>query len=546
MVDKTFDVWNVPPLFDPRYNAPTSIAAIPGDELSVIVTMDYGSGFIYRDGILANSYASKPGRDSVIEPGDPLQGLLNRGGDGKLLPPSDTTLTLYSVDPYKISRLRVDSNGVTDLNSSNTADLAFLHDVKSDSGQLFANTGQMLDPTDLSVRASMNAFISGQVLHPGLGYVVPDVGRNIVQFFGDKIRVFDATTYDLKYEMPTLLNQVAGSFQYSPMIKIAPDTLVSTLGDGVEGRIIVFYKEPKLNPYQAPTAPSTVTQLVPASADSQSGNLLLHVNGSGFTPGSYVMWNGKLKTTSFVSTSALVAYIPPSDLAQPGVANVTVGNPETAASSALQFMVNTAGVTVQPRGLKFGTAVSNRPSAWQSIGITNNGTSSISIAPSSPANTAYELSTNCGQLPPGGSCAAAVRFRPTATGDQFGALNVQVGTNAVPVVIPLSGSGFDFNLNFARPTRTHRGGQAASAVREVEISLDGGATTPQTATLSCAVPSREYSCRLTPPSAPVGGSLRATVTLERRTSRRLNSAPDSLPITISATSNGLTRSIIVP
>jgi len=49
----------------------------------------------------------------------------------------------------------------------------------------------------------------------------------------------------------------------------------------------------------------TVTALVPATATIGDPNFTLHVQGTGFTPGSVILWNGGREATVFVSATEL-------------------------------------------------------------------------------------------------------------------------------------------------------------------------------------------------------------------------------------------------
>jgi len=75
----------------------------------------------------------------------------------------------------------------------------------------------------------------------------------------------------------------------------------------------------------APLAPvPTVTSLQPASAVAGTGPITLTVNGSNFTTGAVVRWNGADRATTFVSTAQLRATITAADVAAIGSAQVTV------------------------------------------------------------------------------------------------------------------------------------------------------------------------------------------------------------------------------
>ena len=71
-----------------------------------------------------------------------------------------------------------------------------------------------------------------------------------------------------------------------------------------------------------------VTGLSPAQAMVGDGPFQLTVLGSGFVPGSSVLWNGADRTTGFVNELMLTATIRSSDVAAAGTAFVSVLNPE--------------------------------------------------------------------------------------------------------------------------------------------------------------------------------------------------------------------------
>lgn len=93
------------------------------------------------------------------------------------------------------------------------------------------------------------------------------------------------------------------------------------------------------------TAPA-VTGLVPSSRNAGSGGFELVVNGSGFTQGASVRWNGAGRTTTFDSPSRLRATIPASDVAAPGAAQVTVVNTGGSASGSRSFVVRVPTPTI--------------------------------------------------------------------------------------------------------------------------------------------------------------------------------------------------------
>jgi hypothetical protein len=82
-----------------------------------------------------------------------------------------------------------------------------------------------------------------------------------------------------------------------------------------------------LPPSATPNPVPTVASLTPSAAAAGSPNLALRVGGTGFVPGSTVLWNGAERATTFASATELVAYVPASDLAAAGSAEIAVASP---------------------------------------------------------------------------------------------------------------------------------------------------------------------------------------------------------------------------
>jgi hypothetical protein len=97
------------------------------------------------------------------------------------------------------------------------------------------------------------------------------------------------------------------------------------------------------------TPPGAPSSLSPGSATAAGGGFTLTVNGANFTPTSVVLWNGALRTTTFVSSTQLTASTLASDIAAEGTNLVTVANllPDLWTSSALPFVVMNAAPAAQ-------------------------------------------------------------------------------------------------------------------------------------------------------------------------------------------------------
>ncbi|HMZ22283.1 MAG TPA: BACON domain-containing carbohydrate-binding protein, partial [Blastocatellia bacterium] len=89
-----------------------------------------------------------------------------------------------------------------------------------------------------------------------------------------------------------------------------------------------------------PVSAPTLTILSPNSAAAGGAGFTLTVNGTNFVSGAQVRWNGAARATSFVSATQLTAQISAADVANAGVANVTVVAAGGATSNVLPFSIN--------------------------------------------------------------------------------------------------------------------------------------------------------------------------------------------------------------
>ncbi len=116
-----------------------------------------------------------------------------------------------------------------------------------------------------------------------------------------------------------------------------------------------------------PSPVPTLSSLSPPSAVVGGSGVQLTATGTGFVSGgrSFVFWNGTSRPTAFRSSTQLLAFIPPEDIAAEGVAQVTVFNsaPGGGSSGALPFAINppaaiNPGGTVNGASFAAGAAVS--------------------------------------------------------------------------------------------------------------------------------------------------------------------------------------------
>jgi len=162
-------------------------------------------------------------------------------------------------------------------------------------------------------------------------------GNNVVGHYKDGRRTADGTDY--------ILGFLYDGTSYTTLFPEA----TQSLAEGVSGNHVVGVYQDGSGRYHGflyvPTAIS-LTSLSPSSATAGGPSFNLTVNGSDFVSGSTVKWNGSSRSTTFVSSTQLIASIPASDIASAGTAQVTVTNPDGSTSSALTFTINNPAPTI--------------------------------------------------------------------------------------------------------------------------------------------------------------------------------------------------------
>jgi hypothetical protein len=94
-----------------------------------------------------------------------------------------------------------------------------------------------------------------------------------------------------------------------------------------------------------PGVKPTIAALVPNTASSGDPQFMLTVNGSTFSSGAVINWNGVKQTTTRVTAGQLTAMIPAMAVANPATVPVTVTNPGTPGSGGVYGTGGTAAAT---------------------------------------------------------------------------------------------------------------------------------------------------------------------------------------------------------
>lgn len=114
-------------------------------------------------------------------------------------------------------------------------------------------------------------------------------------------------------------------------------------------RVFALRADPAVEPAWQPLRPApAVSSVDPGTVTAGGPAFTLTVNGTGFTPGTVVRWNGANRTTTVVSTTRVTASIPASDVAAAGVARVSVVAPPPGGGTTAEFVVNVTGGTTTP------------------------------------------------------------------------------------------------------------------------------------------------------------------------------------------------------
>ena len=81
------------------------------------------------------------------------------------------------------------------------------------------------------------------------------------------------------------------------------------------------------------TSSSVLTFVSPSTATVGAQGFTITANGSGFTTGALILWNGTALNTTLVSANQLTAPVPATDLAAAGTVKVSVQIPGSAQSA---------------------------------------------------------------------------------------------------------------------------------------------------------------------------------------------------------------------
>jgi hypothetical protein len=215
--------------------------------------------------------------------------------------------------------------------------------------------------------------------------------------------------------------------------------------------------------FNTAAAPLTITSLNPPSVVAGSGQFVLTINGTGFTPQSgnaieivgFNFLSGPTFPVTFVSSTELQVTVPASAIVTPGTYLLYVENfpsnlPGTCAVFAHQpfFVSQGAGsgattVTATPTSVTFPSTALNATSTGSTITVKNTGSSAattIAISASSNFGQTNTCPVAPSTLAAGATCTISPTFTPNAVGSLSGNISVFDSASNSPQVVTLSGT----------------------------------------------------------------------------------------------------------
>jgi len=248
---------------------------------------------------------------------------------------------------------------------------------------------------------------------------------------------------------------------------------------------------------------------------TNTGDVALTLIAASITGGDFTAVNGcGSSLAAHSSCSVSVAYVPRSTGANTGTLSIAdVNHTQTVALSGSGLAP--AGVSLTPLGLTFGNTGLGHVSAQQTVTLTNNGGSLLTIG-SVTASGDYTLASNTctSTLAAGAGCTLAISFAPTATGLRTGTLTVTDNAATSPQATPLSGIGVDFGFAASGSTTQTVSSDGATAGYSILLTPASGIT--GSAGITCAGAPANAICTVSPASVdlaqPATQLIQVTVT----------------------------------
>lgn len=301
------------------------LAVMPGNHDAVAVVHSDWDGIGIWD-VAASGTATRRSKMGGIYEGIDIA----FDGSGRLYSQSTSS------SPTKLHRFTIDATGLTYIDETNL--LGFWGPMTVQNGLVYSTAGGIANP--LTTPPSLVGHFSVSANYYSYSSSMAADVPNKRSFFSSGSFVIQAFDHDGMVPSDQITLPLSTSYSYSSgypkMIRWGVDGLAIR----ADGNQVVLLRGPFVLPaLRTNQSMPTATSLSPTTTTAGSGNFYLTVNGSNFTPGAVVRWNGADRTTTFVSATQLSVAIPASDVASAKTAAVTVANPGTGESPQLTFTI---------------------------------------------------------------------------------------------------------------------------------------------------------------------------------------------------------------
>ena len=323
--------------------------------------------------------------------------------------------------------------------------------VVTDGSLLYTSAGEVWNPATTTQVGSFPVTIYNRA-----GYEVMDKSSGHIFVIGDQNYGQDSSSLVLSAYSQTSLN-LLGALAFpqlslptvGSLVRWGSNGFAFLVPDPVSGAQAVYLLTSSL---AAPVTSNPVPRLrslAPSSVPQGSSDLELMLNGSGFTESSVVNWNGTALQTTYGAITVLTALVPASDLANSGVASITVTTPSPGGgtSNSIRFTVAKLAplVSFSSSTLTFPAQSVGTRSKAQTIALQNPGTAPLTISGISITGLnsgSFRETNTCGStLAPGVNCSIAVIFEPISKGALIASLSLTDNATGSPQTISLTGTG---------------------------------------------------------------------------------------------------------
>lgn len=259
--------------------------------------------------------------------------------------------TLYGYIPNTLSQVAVTSTGGTLTQQWNG--LVTGNTFQYSGGLIFGGNGQEFNPTTGLLQGTFDVGNGCCCCNAGVE-VLPNSALNRAFALGQTpfFNSLGITSYNLTQFTPLAVASLAelspfNSVSTSKFIQWGTNGLAFILTNGCCGnttsQVVLLQSSTLLLAASKTVNPVPVlTSLSPTTASHGTWNFRMTLRGSGFVPGSVVTWNGRTRSTSYVSANQMTVYVTAATIASAGTANIVVKNPAPGGgtSNALTFTIN--------------------------------------------------------------------------------------------------------------------------------------------------------------------------------------------------------------